>query len=134
MDLALKGITSYDKSIYKNIDVALLNTLFTSRKLLNSSCSIKDIDDFYQSIQIYILRMYYKNSFIDKCLGIKKKLSHSKIANNINIILEHMFGMSNSNLTYTRFNQKVQLKTHFDDLEIYEFRTKRNFKKHPFLD
>ncbi len=133
IDYSLKQFVQSEKSMYKNINNTLINTLYASRNLLNSSCSI-DKEDIFESIQINIFKRYYKYSFLDKCLGIKKRLSHSKISSYTNTLLEVIFNMPESNLKYTRFNQEVQLKTHFDDLEIYEFRTKRNKKLHPFFE
>ena len=133
IDMMLKHITSYDKSLFHNVNQALLNTLYSSRNTINSSCSIDD-EDIFQSIQINIFYRYFKHSHLDKCLRIKKKLSHSKIAKYANYILEKVFDMEESNLKYTHFSKPIQLKSHFDDLEIYQFRTSRNYVKHPVFE
>lgn len=133
MDYCLKQVSSFDKSLFKNINHVLLNTLFSTRGLLNSACSI-DEDDIYESARIYIIKTYWKDSHIDKCLNIKNKLSHSKIATYTNEILEKVFNMPNSNIKYYRVKQDIQLNTNFEDLELYQFRTNKNYKKHPFLE
>lgn len=123
-----KESINYDIVSKDKIDIA-----FNIRNFLNASLPLKE-NDFFKSAQILSISLYKKYSFIDAIMNLKKKLSQAKILNAINIIMEHYIGMPKSNIDNTYFLKPIQLKSHFFDTAIYEFRTESNLKLHPVFE
>lgn len=123
-----KESINYELVAKYKIDIA-----FNIRNFLNASLPLKE-NDFFKSAQILSISLYKKYSFINGIMKLKEKLSQAKILTAINIIMEHYLGMQKSSIDNTYFIKPIQLKSHFFDTAIYEFRTESNLKLHPVFE
>ena len=67
-------------------------------------------------------------------MGLRAKLSQSKVLTALNIIMEHYMCMPKSSIDNTYFIKPVQLKSNFFTTALYEFRTESNIKLHPVFE
>lgn len=123
-----KESINYDIVSKDKIDIA-----FNIRNFLNASLPLKE-NDFFKSAQILSISLYKKYNFINGIMKLREKLSQAKVLTAINIIMEHYLSMPKSNIDNTYFLKPIQLKSHFFDTAIYEFRTESNLKLHPVFE
>ncbi|MCW8894248.1 MAG: hypothetical protein OQK48_03625 [Sulfurimonas sp.] len=123
-----KDSINYELVAKYKIDIA-----FNIRYFLNASLPLKE-NDFFKSAQILSVSLYKKYTFIDGIMNLKKKLSQAKVLTALNIIMEHYIGIPKSSIDNTYFLKPVQLKSHFFNTAIYEFRTESNLKLHPVFE
>lgn len=122
----------------ENINLDLINeekldTIFSIRKFLNASIPLK-IEDFYKSAQISLMSFYKKYNSLDMIMGYKPKLSKLSVMCSIDIIMECYLDMPKSSMYNKCFTKPIQIKTHFFDTPIYEYRTAENIKLHPIFE
>lgn len=111
-----------------------LKTLFNQKTYLNSSKILEDTHIF-DSCKITSYLFYKENTLIDLSLQLKEHIPYTTLANYINILMDSFFDYEfTSNLTKKHLKKEVQLKTYFYDLEIFEYRTKKNYQEHPIFD
>lgn len=122
-----------DSVNYELVAKYKVELLFNIRNFLNASLPLKE-NDFFKSAQISLISLYRKNSLINKVIGLRSKLSNSKILHATNIIMEHYLSMPRSSADNTYFAKPVQLKSYFFSTPIYEFRTESNLKLHPVFE
>lgn len=111
-----------------------IETLYNQQTYLNSAKIIEDYHIF-DSCKIYSYLFYKENTLINSSLQLCKNIPHKTLADYINILIESFFDYQySSNLTKNHIEKDVQLKSPFYNLEILEFRTKRNYKEHPIFE
>lgn len=135
MDFAFCSLEFIGK---ENINLDLINeekldTILNIRKFLNASTPLK-IEDFYKSAQISLMSLFKKYNWIDMLMNYKPKISKSTVMCSIDIIMECYLDMPKSSMYNKCFIKPIQIKTHFFDIPIYEYRTTENVKLHPIFE
>jgi len=135
MDISLFSLQLIGKENinYNLFDNEKVNAVFNVRKFLNASTPLK-VEDFLKSAQISLLSLYKKYNLTDMIMNYKTKLSQAKVIESLNVVMEHLLDMQNSNIYNACFNKPVQLKSYFFNTAIYEYRTKENIKLHPVFE
>ena len=111
----------------------LLNTLFNQEIYLNSATKLEDTHIF-KSCQIYSFSYYKDDNLINKSLQLNENIKNKDLIKCINILMESFFEYEfEANLNTSHLKKEIQLKDTFNNLEIMEFRTKRNKKEHPIF-
>jgi len=100
---------------------------------LNSATKLEDTHIF-KSCQIYSFSMYKDESLYNKAFQLEENIQNKDLVKYINILMNSFFDYEfESNLNTNHLKKEIQLKDTFNDLEILEFRTKRNYKEHPIF-
>ena len=134
IDAMYSVINQFDKSIFKNENSEVLNTIYNQRTYLNSAVKLEDYH-IYTSCQILCFSMYRKNSLVNYDLKIKKRISNNKIAFYIDTIVKSFFhDVFDKPLTRHHINKPIQVKCYFNDFPIHEYRTKTNYKPNPIFE
>lgn len=111
-----------------------IETLYNQQTYLNSAKIIEDYHIF-DSCKIYSYLFYKEKTLIDLGLQLNKNIPHKTLANYINILTESFFDYEfSSNLTKNHIEKEVQLKSPFYNLEILEYRTKKNHQNYPIFE
>ena len=111
----------------------LINTLFSQEIYLNSATKLEDTHIF-KSCQIYSFSYYKDDNLINKSLQLNENIKNKELIKYINSLMESFFEYEfESNLNTSHLKKEIQLKDTFNNLEIIEFRTKRNKKEHPIF-
>lgn len=115
-------IIPFGKDIFKNISQEKLDTLFNQSVFLNSAVKLEDYH-IYTSCQITSFSIYKKD-----------KISNEKLAKLIDSLLKEFFDeVFSKPLTRHHIPKETQVKSFFNGIAIYEYRTKSNFKEHPIF-
>lgn len=122
-----------DSINYELVAKNKIDIIFNIRNFLNAAFPLKE-NDFFKSAQILSISLYKKYNFIDGLMGLRAKLSQSKVLTALNIIMEHYMCMPKSSIDNTYFIKPVQLKSNFFTTALYEFRTESNIKLHPVFE
>lgn len=129
-----QGINSTGKDIFIGEEKELVDILFQQQEYLNSATKIEDTHIF-RSAQIYSYSFYKEDNLINKALQLEKTIPNKKLISYINILIESFFEYEfESKLNTTHINKEIQMKDNFNNLDILEFRTKRNYKEHPIFE
>lgn len=111
----------------------LVNTLFSQETYLNSATKLEDTHIF-RSCQLHSFSIYKENHTINKSLQLNENIKNKELIKYINTLMESFFEYEfESNLNASHLKKETQLKDTFNNLEIMEFRTKRNKKEHPIF-
>lgn len=111
-----------------------IETLYNQQIYLNSAKIIEDYHIF-DSCKIYSYLFYKEKTLMDLNLQLNKNIPHKTLANYINILTESFFDYEfSSNLTKNHIEKEVQLKSPFYNLQILEYRTKKNYQEYPIFE
>jgi len=111
-----------------------LETLFNQQTFLNSAKILEDTHIF-NSCKITSYLLYKEKTIIDSSLQLNKNIPYTQLAKYMNILIDSFFDyIYKSNLTENHIEKEVQLKTYFNNLEILEFRNKKNYQEHPIFN
>lgn len=111
----------------------LINTLFNQEIYLNSATKLEDTHIF-KSCQIYSFSYYKDDNLINKSLELNENIKNKNLIKCVNTLMESFFEYEyESNINASHLKKEIQLKDTFNNLEIIEFRTKRNKKEHPIF-
>ncbi|UTJ07881.1 hypothetical protein [Arcobacter roscoffensis] len=111
----------------------LVNVILNQQTYLNSATKLEDTHIF-KSCQIYCISFYKNNTFISNSLNLKETIKDKSLIEYINTLMDSFFDYEfKSNLNVNHLKKETQLKDTFNNLEILEFRTKRNYKQHPIF-
>lgn len=115
-------INQFGKDVFRNIEDDVLDTLFNQSVYLNSAVKIEDYH-IYTSCQITSFSIYKQD-----------KISNEKLANHIDTLLKIFFDeVFTKPLNRHHISKPVQVKSFFNGISIYEYRTKSNYKEHPIF-
>lgn len=129
-----QGLNSTGIDSFIGEEKELVNTLFQQQEYLNSATKIEDTHIF-RSAQIYSFSFYKENDLTNKALQLKETIKSKNLVNYMNILMESFFDYEfKSKLNTTHINKEIQMKDNFNNLDILEFRTKRNRKEHPIFE
>lgn len=110
-----------------------LETLYNQQVYLNSAKKLEDTHIF-NSCKIASYLLYKEKALINSSLQLNKNIPYTTLANYMNILIDSFFDYEyKSNLTKNHIKKEVQIKTPFNNIEIYEYRTKKNFQEHPIF-
>ncbi len=111
-----------------------LETLFNQQTFLNSAKILEDTHIF-NSCKITSYLLYKEKTIIDLSLQLNKHIPYTQLSKYMNTLIDSFFDYEyKSNLSKKHIEKEVQLKTHFNNLEILEFRTKMNYQEHPIFN
>lgn len=111
-----------------------IETLYNQRIYLNSAKQLEDTHIF-NSCKISIYLYFIERNIVNLTLQLKNNIPYKSLANYTNTLVNSFFEYDfNSNLTKKHIEKEVQLKTHFNNLEILEFRNKKNYQEHPIFN
>lgn len=111
----------------------LLQTISNQETYLNSATRLEDTHIF-KSCQIHSFSMYKDTNLINKALQLEENIQNKDLVKYINILMNSFFDYEfESNLNTSHLKKEIQLKDTFNNLEVFEFRTKRNYKEHPIF-
>lgn len=128
------GINLNGKEAFIGKEKELINTLFEQETYLNSATKLEDIHIF-RSCQICSFSIYKENHLINKALQLSNFIPINKLAKYINILMDSFFDYEfESKLNKSHIEKEIQTKDYFNDIEIVEFRTKRNYKENPIFE
>ncbi|RXJ90632.1 hypothetical protein CRV01_05645 [Arcobacter sp. CECT 8983] len=123
-----------DKDTFLEKNKEKIDTLYNQRNFLNSASKLEDTQIF-RSCQISSFILYKKGVLADITLNLNKHIPYTTLAKCINNLLNSFFDyMFNSNLSKKHIEKQVQTRDFFNGLEILEYRTKSNYKKHPIFE
>ena len=112
----------------------LLDIILNQQTYLNSA-TIMEETHIFRSCQIYSFSYYKDTNLINKTLQLEENIEEENLIKYINILMNSFFDyVFDSKLKITHINKVIQLKDTFNNLDIVEFRTKRNYKEHPIFE
>ncbi|WP_121627789.1 hypothetical protein [Poseidonibacter antarcticus] len=128
-----QSINSIPKPTFIGEEKELVDTILKQETYLNSATKLQDTHIF-KSCQIHSFSIYKDINLINKSLNINDTIQDKNLVKYINILMNSFFDYEfESNLNASHLKKEIQLKDTFNDLEILEFRTKRNYKEHPIF-
>lgn len=111
-----------------------IETLYNQQVYLNSAKKLEDTHIF-NSCKIISYLLYKEKALINISLQLNKNVPYTTLANYMNTLIDSFFDYEyESNLTKNHIKKEVQIKTLFNNVEIYEYRTKKNFQEHPIFN
>lgn len=128
------GVNLNGKEAFIGEEKELINTIFEQETYLNSATKLEDTHIF-KSCQICSFSIYKENHLINKALQLSNFIPTNKLAKYINILIDSFFDYEfESKLNKSHIEKEIQTKDYFNNLEILEFRTKRNYKENPIFE
>lgn len=128
------GIKLNGKEAFIGEEKELVNTIFEQETYLNSATKLEDIHIF-RSCQICSFSIYKEHHLTNKALQLSELIPINKLAKYINILMDSFFDYEfESKLNKSHIEKEIQTKDYFNDIEIVEFRTKRNYKENPIFE
>lgn len=128
------GIKLTGKEAFIGEEKELVNTIFEQETYLNSATKLEDIHIF-RSCQILSFSIYKENHLTNKALQLSNLIPINKLVKYINILMDSFFDYEfESKLNKSHIEKKIQTKDYFNNIEIVEFRTKRNYKENPIFE
>jgi len=130
-NLALSAINLINPSDFKNVATEKIEALYQSSVFINSALPIKK-KDIIASLKIHISLLYQNNSPLLPSFKLDKYISKEKLASHIDVILQYVFEID-SKTNIKKLGSAVQIRTHFDNVPLYEYQRKGKIKEHPVL-
>jgi len=128
------GIKLTSKEAFIGEEKELVNTIFEQESYLNSATKLEDIHIF-RSCQILSFSIYKENHLTNKALQLSNLIPINKLVKYINILIDSFFDYEfESKLNKSHIEKEIQTKDYFNNIEIVEFRTKRNYKENPIFE
>lgn len=132
MDYVLSYIRYMDPKDFKKIDKEKVDAFYKSTQFINSNGQV-EIKDILNSLKIQISKLYLKNDVFQIILKHDKHISKEKLANYIDVIIEHGFE-TKSNTSPKKLGNPIQVRTHYEGIALVEYTRKGKEKIHPMYE
>lgn len=133
-DFALSAVRLLGTDSFINIEQEKITAFDFASQFANSSKAVHK-KDIINSFSIQLSMFYLKDHFFQKLLNMEKHIPHEQLAFCIDLILGYFFNINTlkKKTDPRKFKKKVQVRTHFDTIPLYEYIRKGKEKEHPAL-
>jgi|GEM_PF-5378106 len=134
-DFALSAMRSLGADSLLDIDPERILAFDFASQFANSSLQVHT-KDIIKSLKIAISLLYLKDHMYQKLLGLEHHIPHEKLAAHIDLILGYVFDIDTQKKKTDprKFKSKIQIRTHFDTVPLYEYARKGKEKAYPVIE
>lgn len=134
-DFALSAMRLLGADSLLNTDPEKISAFNFVSQFANSSLQVHT-KDIIKSLRIAISMLYLKDHFFQKQLGLEHHIPYEKLAAHIDLILGYFFSIDTQKKKTDprKFNSKIQIRTNFDTVPLYEYARKGKEKIYPVLE
>ena len=127
-------LPQFPKDSFSNENKDSVDTLYNTGEHLNSATKIEDYH-IYKSAQITSFLIYRNTTMFNLHLQMKISPTNVDLALYVDTLTKSFFeDLFDTKLTRHHITKPIQLKSYFGKIEIYEYRTKSNYKEHPLFE